>query len=54
MILKPKAHIVWRRSRGPRLGRAALAADAARRRREAPSPTVEPDLASPIATGSGP
>jgi hypothetical protein len=29
MILKPKAHIVWRRSRGPRQVRAALAAEAA-------------------------
>jgi hypothetical protein len=50
MILKPKARIIWKRERGPRqLRAAALAAEAARRRRDAP--TTKPDLA--VLTESG-
>jgi hypothetical protein len=52
-VLKPKATTHWKRERGPRQLRAALAAEA-RRRQEAPPPTTKPDLAAPIARESGP
>jgi hypothetical protein len=51
-VLKPKATIHWKRERGPRQMRAALAAEA-RRRKEAPPPTAWP-ASSATAKEGGP